>query len=392
MQTSKNRMSLMITRSDFLAHHGIMGQRWGKRNGPPYPLAPEAHSKSEQDAGWQSSLKNDKRSFGSSFDKKVAKAEEKRQKAREKALKKARKVAAKKRSDELKDLKRQLKDEKQAAKIAKMKQKLLQEGDLSKISKKSKYFTNEELQYAQQRAQLLDKTKNPQQQQNNQQNQKKPNTTDPNEKLKWLANNLSEIGKVSTSIMTIASNATKIRAIQAQWRSGDSKNSNSTAADANIDKSDKSKVDAKSVKTPSSFSDAKNTKVSDIPDTYSPKYIQKLTQGSPFTITSDFSPTFYDSSNSKKPNYTLSTKTWKSITSTKLTDMPSIEVPKKTDIMSLSTINQAVKNIPSMKSINTSSLVRLAQLDDRALSPINQSTAKKNPSMSNLDMTKLFLS
>ena len=27
-----------IKHSDFLAHHGIKGQKWGQRNGPPYPL------------------------------------------------------------------------------------------------------------------------------------------------------------------------------------------------------------------------------------------------------------------------------------------------------------------------------------------------------------------
>lgn len=27
-----------ITPSDVVMHHGIEGQRWGKRNGPPYPL------------------------------------------------------------------------------------------------------------------------------------------------------------------------------------------------------------------------------------------------------------------------------------------------------------------------------------------------------------------
>lgn len=32
-----------------LAHHGIAGQKWGHRNGPPYPLDASAHSKAEKD-------------------------------------------------------------------------------------------------------------------------------------------------------------------------------------------------------------------------------------------------------------------------------------------------------------------------------------------------------
>lgn len=32
---------------DYLAHHGVLGQKWGKKNGPPYPLNYKAHS-SEQ--------------------------------------------------------------------------------------------------------------------------------------------------------------------------------------------------------------------------------------------------------------------------------------------------------------------------------------------------------
>lgn len=34
-----------------LEHSGIKGQRWGQRNGPPYPLKASAHSASEKKAG-----------------------------------------------------------------------------------------------------------------------------------------------------------------------------------------------------------------------------------------------------------------------------------------------------------------------------------------------------
>lgn len=35
---------------DYLAHHGIFGQKWGKRNGPPYPLGSQGESKSHRSA------------------------------------------------------------------------------------------------------------------------------------------------------------------------------------------------------------------------------------------------------------------------------------------------------------------------------------------------------
>ena len=47
---------VVINSDEYLAHHGILGQRWGKKNGPPYPLDANDHSASEKKAGWRKSL------------------------------------------------------------------------------------------------------------------------------------------------------------------------------------------------------------------------------------------------------------------------------------------------------------------------------------------------
>lgn len=46
----------MDAREVFLAHHGILGQKWGRKNGPPYPLDASDHSAAEIKAGWRKSL------------------------------------------------------------------------------------------------------------------------------------------------------------------------------------------------------------------------------------------------------------------------------------------------------------------------------------------------
>lgn len=52
----ENRFKKYIPKREYLAHHGILGQKWGKQNGPPYPLGASDHSASEKKAGWRKSL------------------------------------------------------------------------------------------------------------------------------------------------------------------------------------------------------------------------------------------------------------------------------------------------------------------------------------------------
>lgn len=78
-------------RSAYLQHHGIVGQKWGHRQGPPYPLDPGKHSSAEKKAGWRKSLddgdkKEDKKSVKKSSPKPKQELSDEDKEARRKAV------------------------------------------------------------------------------------------------------------------------------------------------------------------------------------------------------------------------------------------------------------------------------------------------------------------
>lgn len=119
---------------EFLEHHGILGQRWGKLNGPPYPLGSGDHSSSEKSAakaagvsvgsdsgkGSIDNVKKSKSKAGVQNKPKKELTEEEKREKREKAIDAAR------------------------------------SGDKKKLAKYMDYLTTDELREAQARAQAKD--------------------------------------------------------------------------------------------------------------------------------------------------------------------------------------------------------------------------------------------
>ena len=157
---------------DYLEHHQILGAKWGKKNGPPYPLGSGDHSSSEKKAAAAAGVKVGKDSGKGSIEnvKKKKKAplteEEKRLKAEEARLKgdskNINKYMDKLTTDELRDaqtraqIKKSLSEEKQS-KADKDKRDAMLSGDKEKVKEYATKMTYNELAEAMNKVDLMQK-------------------------------------------------------------------------------------------------------------------------------------------------------------------------------------------------------------------------------------------
>lgn len=143
---------------DELAHHGVKDQQWGVQNGPPYPLTGEA--KREAKRGYRERRRQDRIARRQERE---LKKNRKFEQARQKMLGKANIKEIRRHSDwftqqeiESAMRKRQMLD---ASKPSKKKQKVLDEANLQKIQKHPEKYTQDEMRYAITRHQLIEEQK-----------------------------------------------------------------------------------------------------------------------------------------------------------------------------------------------------------------------------------------
>ncbi len=171
---------------EFLEHHGILGQRWGKLNGPPYPLGSDDHSSSEKSAAkaagvsvgsdsGKGSIENVKKSKSKTGVQNKPKKELTEEEKREKALDAARSGDKKKlakymdylSTDELRDAqaRAQAKDqftrkdpqEQKASKAEMEKQEAIRSGDKEKVRQYADQMSYQELSEAMNKIDLTTK-------------------------------------------------------------------------------------------------------------------------------------------------------------------------------------------------------------------------------------------
>lgn len=190
---------------DYVEHHGIIGQKWGDRNGPPYPLSGSEHSAVVKSADKKSTRSGRKLTW------------RQRRKAK-KNLKKARAAAAQKRLDD------------------KEKERLVRVGSASEVYARRNDLTIEQKRRAQERLNLDDQLAT----------LSAKELARRKSKVDKMINALDRAAKITGGVYNTANNINNIRKLfSGEDTSSSSKNSNnSNNNDSN--NNDKKKKDKKS--------------------------------------------------------------------------------------------------------------------------------------------------
>ena len=135
---SENDLQTYNEAMESLEHHGILGQKWGRKMGPPYPLDASDHSSAEKKAGWRKSLEGATDKVKSAVQKQKEKSE----------AKKAEKAA----QNEEKE--RQAEEQRRVQAQAD-KRSIIESGDAEKIKSIANELSTQELQEAVNRMNLM---------------------------------------------------------------------------------------------------------------------------------------------------------------------------------------------------------------------------------------------
>lgn len=165
---------------NYLAHHGIKGQKWGDRNGPPYPLRPGAHSAAEKKHKTRSIL----RSIKEDISKRRSAAKKKGEARRKEKL--------------VKDLQ---KEEQRHEDYEKAKERAVKSGKASDVLRFQGDLTNQQLQEAVSRIRFENDLKKFSR-------EEKPDVWSRMDKA---SSRLNTAGTLLNNIVTVGSNAAKIK-------------------------------------------------------------------------------------------------------------------------------------------------------------------------------------
>lgn len=193
---------------DYVEHHGIIGQKWGDRNGPPYPLSSSEHSAVVKSADKKSTRSGRKLTW------------HQRRKAK-KNLKKARAAAAKKRLDD------------------KEKERLVREGSASEVYARRNDLTIEQKRRAQERLNLDDQLAT----------LSAKELARKKSKVDKMINTIDRASKITLGVYNTANNINNFRKLFSGEDTSSSKNNNSNNSNNNSkkkkDKNDNPSKDAK---------------------------------------------------------------------------------------------------------------------------------------------------